>query len=136
VSDRQRLDALRGAAFAVMERAYAPYSRFRVGAALATRDGRVFVGCNVENASYGAAVCAERAAILAAVANGARDFDRLVIATEAEEPTPPCGICRQVLAELAAEVVVVSRTVGGAEARWTLSELLPRPFTSQALDRS
>jgi cytidine deaminase len=119
-----------------MERAYAPYSRFRVGAALMARDGQVFVGCNVENASHGAGLCAERAALSAGVAGGARDFDRLVIVTEAGEPAPPCGICRQVLAELAPRVVIVSRTVGGAETSWTLPELLPHPFTAQSLDRS
>jgi cytidine deaminase len=136
VSDARELDTLRAAALTVMERAYAPYSRFRVGAALATRDGKVFVGCNVENASYAAVICAERGAVLAAVAHGARDFDRLVIATDAPEPTPPCGICRQVLTELAPAVEVFSYTTGGREARWTLPELLPHPFTPQSLGRS
>jgi cytidine deaminase len=136
VSNGEQPPALREAALAAMERAYAPYSRFRVGAALAARDGQVFVGCNVENASYGAGVCAERAALIAAVACGARNFSRLVIVTEADEPTPPCGICRQVFAELAPDVVIISRTAAGAEASWTLAELLPHPFTAQSLDRS
>jgi len=130
------LEALGAAALAVLERAYAPYSRFRVGAALATRDGRVFTGCNVENAAYGASICAERAAVAAAVAAGERDLVTLVVATEAGAPTPPCGLCRQVLAELAPRLEVVSRTRGGAETRWSMAELLPYPFTAHSLDRS
>ena len=136
MSNAEQLGALLDAALAAMRCAYAPYSRFRVGAALAARDGRRFVGCNVENASYAAGVCAERAAVSAAVAQGAREFDRIVIVTEADEPVPPCGICRQVLAELAPGVVIVSRTVSGVEASWTLPELLPHPFTAQSLNRS
>jgi cytidine deaminase len=128
--------SLRAAALAVLEQAYAPYSRFRVGAALATRDGRVFVGCNVENASYGASICAERAALLAAVAHGAREFTSLVIVTEAERPSPPCGLCRQVLAEFAPALPVVSCTRNGAEARWSMMELFAHPFTVHSLDRS
>ena len=127
--------ALYEAAVAAMERAYAPYSSFRVGAALWSDDGRVFAGCNVENASYPASLCAERAAIAAAVAAGARGLSCLVIATVAREPTPPCGICRQVLAELAPDLEIISRTRGGGEARWTISTLLPHPFSSPSLGR-
>lgn len=133
--DRDALEPLRDAALAVMERAYAPYSSFRVGAALVATDGRVFVGCNVENASYGASICAERGALLAAVAHGARHFARIVVATEGEEPTPPCGVCRQVLAELAPALEVVSVTRGGAAARWSLTDLLAHPFTPRSLAR-
>lgn len=129
-------DALRAAAFEALARAYAPYSRFPVGAALAVRDGRIFLGCNVENASAGAAICAERAAVLAAVSHGARDFVRLVVATEAREPAPPCGLCRQVLVEFAPALRIESCTRSGRHASWELAELLPHPFTAHALDRA
>jgi cytidine deaminase len=126
-------DVLAERAFAAMEQAYAPYSRFRVGAALEDDTGGIHHGCNVENASYGGAICAERAAVLRAVADGARRFTRLVIATEASTPTPPCGMCRQVLVEFAPRLAVESRTRGGAVARWRLDELLPHAFTPDAL---
>ena len=127
-------DELVARAFAAMEQAYAPYSRFRVGAALEDDRGAVHHGCNVENASYGGAICAERGAVLRAVADGARRFTRIVIATEAPTPTPPCGMCRQVLVEFAPRLEVESRTRGGAVARWRLDELLPHAFTPDALD--
>jgi cytidine deaminase len=124
---------LRAAALGAMSRAYAPYSNFRVGAALQDKDGRVFIGCNVENASFGGTICAERAALAAALVAGSRTFDRLVVATEATEPTPPCGVCRQVLVEFAPAIEVISVTAGGQEARWTLDALLPSPFTPHSL---
>lgn len=126
---------LRERAFAAMERAYAPYSNFRVGAALLATDGSITEGCNVENASYPAGMCAERSAVSAAVARGNRAFAAIFIATEAEEPTPPCGICRQVLEEFSPHLLVTSFTRDGREARWTLDDLLPRAFTPHSLDR-
>ena len=96
-----------------MERAYAPYSDFRVGAALRSTDGNIFVGCNVENSAYPAGICAERSALAAAIAGGARQFDALVIVTEAEETTPPCGMCRQALVEFAPGLTIVSYTTHG-----------------------
>lgn len=127
--------ALRDAAFGALERSYSPYSRFRVGAALLAADGSIVIGCNVENASFGGCMCAERNAVAAAVARGLREFRQIVVATEAEEPTPPCGICRQVLAEFAPSgaLPVMSITRGGRGARWTLAELMPHPFTPSSM---
>jgi len=115
-------------------RAHAPYSEFRVGAALEAADGRVFTGCNVESASYGLTICAERVAVGAAVAGGARRFRRIVVASETDPPAAPCGACRQVLAEFGLDVDVIA--VGPAsERRWTLRELLPDAFLPESLDR-
>jgi cytidine deaminase len=126
---------LRERALGAMSRAYAPYSEFRVGAALLGSDGSITEGCNVENAAYPAGMCAERGAVAAAVARGVRTFEAIAIATEAEEPTPPCGICRQVLEEFAPHLQVLSITRDGREARWTMDDLLPRAFTPKSLDR-
>jgi cytidine deaminase len=133
VAGHPRLAALREAAFAVMERAYAPYSGFRVGAAILTRDGTIVAGCNVENAAYPSGMCAERGAVASAVAAGHRDFELLVLATEAEDPTPPCGMCRQVLVEFAPALPVVSVSRDGRVHHWTMTELLPRPFLPASL---
>lgn len=133
--DERTLTRLRERALAAMERAYAPYSEFRVGAALLATDGSVTEGCNVENASFPAGLCAERAAVAAAVTRGNRTFEAVMIATEAEEPTPPCGICRQVLMEFSPHLVVLGVTRGGREARWMLDELLPQAFTPHSMDR-
>ena len=133
--DERTLTVLRERAFAVLERAYAPYSRFRVGAALLGSDGSITEGCNMENAAFPAGMCAERNALATAVARGLRTFDAIVIATEAEEPTPPCGLCRQVFEEFAPNLVVWSLTRDGRQARWTLEELLPRAFTPKSLGR-
>jgi cytidine deaminase len=135
VADEPTLEALVARSRQAMERAYAPYSRFRVGAALLATDGRVFEGCNVENASFPVSLCAERAALGAAVTAGAREFVAVAVATEAERPTPPCGMCRQALAEFAPTLAVVSVTAVD-RARWTLDELLPSAFTPAWLDRT
>lgn len=132
-SDRDTLDRLREAAFGAMERAYAPYSRFPVGAALRTADGRTFTGCNVENAAYPSGICAERGAVMAALAEGCRAFELLVVATDAESAAPPCGACRQMLVEFAPVLPIISVTRAGDERRWTLAELLPHPFRPTSL---
>jgi len=130
------IERLRDAATAAMERAHAPYSTFRVGAALETREGAIYSGCNVENASAPAGICAERGAVAAAVAGGSHHFARIVIVTEAASPTPPCGICRQVLGEFSPELEIISCTVAGVESRWPLAVLLPHPFTAASLGRA
>src|SRR3954468_22174009 len=122
-------------AMAAMERAYAPYSGFRVGAALLAADGSITEGCNVENASYPAGICAERGAVAASVARGNQRFTAILVATEAEEPTPPCGMCRQVLEEFSPRLLVIAVTRGGREGRWTLEELLPNAFNPHSMDR-
>lgn len=110
------------------EVAYAPYSRFRVGAALLARDGRVFTGCNVENASYGLTVCAERVALVKAVSEGAREFVAIAVAGPKGRPAPPCGACRQALVEFAPDLVIHFRQPGGRVARRPLRLLLPAAF--------
>ena len=131
MSDRERKDAeeeLRDAAFSAMENAYAPYSRFRVGAALRTSSGAIITGCNVENAAYGEALCAERVAVSAAVAQGMRDFEEIAIASESEDPAPPCGSCRQTMSEFAPDLKVTGYSRNGKKVVWSLSDLLPEAF--------
>ena len=127
---------LRERAFAAMDRAYAPYSNFQVGAALLGSDGSVTEGCNVENAAFPAGTCAERAALAGAVTRGVRSFRLIVIASSGDAPASPCGMCRQALVEFSPELEVISFTRSGRESRWKLSELLPSAFGPASLDRS
>lgn len=111
------------------QQAYAPYSKFRVGAAVLASDGRMFTGCNVENASYGLTICAERAAVFAAVAAGAKELVAVAIYTPTDKTTAPCGACRQVLWEFAKEMSVYLASQGGKVVEYTLVDLLPDAFS-------
>ena len=126
---------LEARALALQQRAYAPYSKFRVGAAVRA-DGRVFEGANVENASYGLAICAERTAMFAAVLAGCRQLEEVVVCTDVSPPSSPCGACRQVLAEFApdpARVTVTAINTAGERRSWTLAQLLPDSFSGREL---
>lgn len=125
-------DELIAAAWAARENAYAAYSNFQVGAALLTTNGRVFLGCNVENISYGLTNCAERVAIGAAVAAGFRSFNKVAVVADTSVPISPCGACRQVLAEFGVQTVILANRTERAE--FSLDELLPRASTG-ILDR-
>lgn len=121
-------DELMEAARRVRASAYAPYSGFRVGAALEADDGRIFVGANVENASYPVGMCAEQAALGAAASAGVREFRRLALSVSDAEPASPCGRCRQALAEFGTDLEILSEGAERAARRWTLGDLLPETF--------
>jgi len=125
-------DSLVEAARRVRDRAYAPYSKFRVGAALEGEDGSVHVGCNVENASYGLAMCAERVAVGAAVAAGVQRVRRVAVVTDVEPPAAPCGACRQVLAEFGPDAEIIAAGPRST-LRWRMTDLLPAPFSGSQL---
>lgn len=128
--NREQTAALIACALKARESAYAPYSRFPVGAAVVSEDDRVFFGCNVENASYGLSICAERSALASAVANGAKRVKAVVIFTESNPPAAPCGACRQWIAELGRpECEVICANPSGAIRRFTLAQLLPEAFS-------
>jgi cytidine deaminase len=115
------------------ENAHAPYSNFRVGAALRAISGRIFGGCNVENATYGLTVCAERVAIFKAISEGERGFNAIAVVTDADTLTPPCGACRQLIWEFCGDVPVILSNLKGKTETIQLRELFPRPFDSSNL---
>ena len=127
------IDQLLHLAALARQSAYVPYSHFAVGAALRAADGRIFTGCNVENASYGLTICAERNAVVHAIAEGALRFDAVAVVTA--NGVTPCGACRQVLAEFGREMTVIVGDVSGNRRVYALNELLPDAFTPDHLDR-
>jgi cytidine deaminase len=126
-------NALVEAARAAREHAHAPYSHFQVGAAVRTKSGRIFAGCNIENASYGLTVCAERVALLKALSEGERSFDAVAVVTDSETLTPPCGACRQLLWEFCGDAEVILANLSGRSETHRMSALLPFPFDSSNL---
>jgi cytidine deaminase len=116
------------AARAARENAHAPFSHFQVGAAVRTRGGRAIGGCNVENASYGLTICAERVAIFKAMSEGEREFDAIAVVTDADTLTPPCGACRQIIWEMCGNVEVVLANLKGQVEVHRMKDLLPAPF--------
>lgn len=121
------------AAADVREKAFAPYSNFRVGAAVETESGDIYTGCNIESASYGLTVCAERVAIWKGISLGVTKFGRIAVVVDTEELTPPCGVCRQIIWEFCGDVPVILANLQGKSETVMMSELLPRAFDSKFL---
>lgn len=128
------MDPLVAAALEARTHACALYSGFRVGAALEDDAGRVHTGCNIENATYGLTVCAERVALFKALSEGVRRFRRIAIVAATETLTPPCGACRQILWEFCGDIEIILADTGGRTETWRLSALLPRPFDATSLE--
>jgi len=127
------VDALIDAARRAREHACAEFSHFKVGAALETVDGTIVTGCNIENATYGLTVCAERVALLKALSEGHRAFRRIAVVAPPDAPTPPCGPCRQLLWEFAGDIEVILANLNGETGRHRIGELLPQPFDRRML---
>jgi cytidine deaminase len=121
-------DPLLSAALAARNNAFAPFSKFQVGAALEDIDGRIHTGCNVENATYGLTLCAERVAVFKAISEGVRKFRRIAVAADADHLTPPCGACRQILWEFCGDVEILLVNPRGKTEIYRLKELFPKPF--------
>ncbi|MGB0036580.1 MAG: cytidine deaminase [Candidatus Acidiferrales bacterium] len=131
--DMSEYESLISAAKQARENAHAPISNFRVGAALRAKSGRVFTGCNIENATLGLTCCAERVAIFKAVSEGERGFDAIAVVADTDTLTPPCGACRQVIWEFCGDVPVILANLKGKAVHETSGKLLPRPFDSSFL---
>ena len=128
-----KLEKLVEAARNVRERAYAPFSKFKVGAAVLTKGGKIYVGCNIESASYGLTVCAERVAIWKAVSEGEREFTNVAVVADTEELTPPCGVCRQIIWEFCGDIPVTFANLKGKTETVQMKEILPRAFDTKFL---
>ncbi|MFZ0592694.1 MAG: cytidine deaminase [Bryobacteraceae bacterium] len=126
-------DRLIEAAIAARDHAHAPFSGFRVGAAVEDQQGRTFTGCNIENASYGLSLCAERVAIFKAISEGSRNFRRIVVAADTDMLTPPCGACRQILWEFCGNASLSLVNLRGGRQDMQVADLLPRPFDASFL---
>jgi cytidine deaminase len=128
-------DPLVTAAREARDKARATFSNFKVGAALETADGRIITGCNIENATYGLTVCAERVAVFKAISDGLDSFRRIAVVADTRDPTPPCGPCRQILWEFAGDIEVILANLREETGRYRLSALLPLPFDARLLGK-
>ncbi|MCG8514653.1 MAG: cytidine deaminase [Halanaerobiales bacterium] len=128
------MERLVRAALEAREKAYVPYSNFPIGAALLTKDGQIFSGCNIENASYGLTNCAERTAIFKAISAGHHELKMMVVVADTARPIPPCGACRQVIFEFGEDITVVMRNLQGDSVQYQSRELLPAAFNRRDLD--
>jgi cytidine deaminase len=127
------MNALLEAALSARQNAHAPFSKFKVGAAIEDETGRIFTGCNVENATYGLTICAERVAVFKAISEGARKFTRIAVAADTEVLTPPCGACRQILWEFCGNAELTLVNPRGKTETFQLKDLFPRPFDASFL---
>lgn len=127
-------DPLLQAALRARDFAFAPFSNFKVGAAIEATDGTIYTGCNVENATYGLTLCAERVAVFKAISEGARKFTRIAVAADTDVLTPPCGACRQVLWEFCGNAELILLNLHGKSETFRLRDLFPRPFDASFLD--
>lgn len=130
MSDSELIAAARKA----RRNAHAQFSNFKVGAAIRTADGTIITGCNIENATYGLTICAERVAMFKAISEGHRKFTRVAVVADTQSPTPPCGPCRQILWEFGGDLEVILANTRRETARFKLSELLPHPFDARLLN--
>ncbi|MET0752089.1 MAG: cytidine deaminase [Pyrinomonadaceae bacterium] len=131
--EKDKTEELIEAAKKAFESAYCPYSHFCVGAAVRTKSGKIYTGCNIESASYGLTVCAERVAVWKAVSEGERGFEQVVVVADTEELTPPCGVCRQIIWEFCGDIPVTFSNLKGKTETVRMSELLPRAFDTKFL---
>ncbi len=128
------IDTLAAHALAARQHAHAPFSHFRVGAALEDSSGRIHTGCNVENSTYGLTLCAERVAVFKAISEGVRSFRRIAVAADTDTLTPPCGACRQILWEFCEDIEIILLNLRGGAETLRLRDLYPRPFDASLLD--
>jgi cytidine deaminase len=126
-------DQLIAAAKTVRERAHAPFSHFKVGCALEDEHGNIYTGCNIENATYGLTLCAERVAVFKAVSEGAGKLKRIAVVADTENPTPPCGACRQILWEFCGDAELILENLAGKRETLTIKQIFPRPFDASFL---
>lgn len=133
MTNEEKISQAKEAAKNARQFSHAPHSKFRVGAALIADDGSIWSGCNVEASSYGLTICAERTALVSAIAQGRKNFSHIIVCTDTDAPTPPCGMCRQMLYDFAPDAQVIMINLRGDEKKFSLKELLPEAFTESQI---